>query len=191
MWPWEHLAVGYLAYSALARVRTGEPPGGPAALAVAVATQLPDLLDKPLAWTFGVYPGGYSVGHSIFVAVGLSTLAVAVSRRRGRPELGAAFAVGYLLHLPGDLLYLYVVNGYLTPAIVLWPAVPAIPGTAGGGLVARVVALLETQARSLAGGHLLGFVVFEAALLLAALAAWLRDGRPGMDTLRRRLTRTG
>ena len=191
MWPWEHLAVGYLAYSMLARARTGEPPGGAAALVVAVATQLPDLIDKPLAWTFGVFPGGYSVGHSIFVASGLSTLAVAVARRRGRPELGVAFAVGYLSHLPADLLFLYVVEGYLTPAIVVWPAVPAIAGTAGGGLVAHVVTFLEAYARSLAGGRLVGFALVEVALLVGALVAWLRDGRPGVGNIRRGLGGVG
>lgn len=191
MWPWEHLAVGYLAYSLLVRVRTGDPPDGPAALTVAVASQLPDLIDKPLAWTFGVYPGGYSVGHSIFVACGLSALAVAVSRRGGRPRLGAAFAVGYLAHLPADLAFLYVVNGYLTPAVVLWPAVPAVPGTAGGGVVARVVAFLQGYADLLESGRLAWFAVVEVALLAAALAVWLLDGRPGVAAVRRRVARVG
>lgn len=189
MWPWEHLAVGYLAYSLLSRTRTGDPPDGLPALTVAIATQLPDLIDKPLAWTFGIFPGGYSVGHSIFVAAGLSALAIAISGRRGRPALGVAFAVGYLSHLPGDLLYLYIVNGYLNPAIVLWPAVPAVPGSAASGLVARVVVFLQDYATSLTHGRLMWFTLFEVALLIAALVTWLRDGRPGVSDLRRQVAR--
>jgi hypothetical protein len=191
MWPWEHLAVGYLAYSLLARARTGDSPDGPAALTVAVATQLPDLIDKPLAWTVGVYPGGYSVGHSIFVAGGLSALAVAISRRRGRPELGVAFVVGYLTHLPGDLLYIYVTRGYLVPVIGLWPVVPAVPGTAGGGLFDHFFAFLDGYVALLASGRLLWFAVAEAVLLVVALGVWLYDGRPGVGYLRRRIARAG
>ena len=189
MWPWEHLAVGYLAYSLLWRAWTGDPPDGLSALTVAVATQLPDLIDKPLAWTFGIFPGGYSVGHSIFVATGLSALALAISGRRGRPALGVAFAVGYLSHLPGDLLYLYVVNGYLNPAVVLWPAVPAVPGSATSGLIAHFVTFLRAYVRSLARGRLVWLTLFEVALLVAALVVWLRDGRPGVSDLRRQVAR--
>lgn len=191
MWPWEHLAVGYLAYSLLSRAWTGRPPDGATALTVAFASQLPDLIDKPLAWTFGIFPGGYSVGHSIFVASGLSALAIVGSRRGGRPELGVAFAVGYLAHLPGDLLYLYVANGYLNPAVVLWPAVPAVPGTATSGLLAHFIEYLRAYVASIARGHLVWFTLLEVALLVAALLAWLRDGRPGIGGIRRRVARAG
>lgn len=185
MWPWEHLAVGYLFYSAYARVRTDGPPDGPSAVTVVIATQLPDLIDKPLAWTFGVYPGGYSIGHSVFVAILLSILVAFVSRRIGRPHLGAAFAIGYLSHLPGDLLYLYVTNGYLNPAIVLWPIVSPVGAPTGGGLLANFVTYVRGYAELVASGQFLGLVLLELSLLVAALVVWIFDGLPGVAGISR------
>jgi len=72
MWPWGHLAVGYVAFSVFVRFRLGRQPSGHAALALAVATQLPDLIDKPLAWQFGLLSSGISVAHSILVGVPLA-----------------------------------------------------------------------------------------------------------------------
>lgn len=57
MWPWGHVGAGYLVYTLLRR-HTGERPAGAAVLALAVGTQFPDLVDKPLGWTVGLLPGG-------------------------------------------------------------------------------------------------------------------------------------
>lgn len=190
MWPWEHLAVGYLAYSALTRLRTGEPPDGPSAAAIVVGTQLPDVIDKPLAWTFAVYPGGYAVGHSIVVAIALSALAVGISRRIDRPSLGWAFAVGYVSHLPADVFYVYVTSGYFLPGIVLWPLVPAIPNGTESGLLATATRFFRNYVEAVASGRLLGLFLLELGLLLAALGAWIYDGLPGTVGLRRRLALT-
>ena len=48
MWPWEHLAIGYLAYSLLGRLAWRRPPTVGTAITVAFGTQFPDLVDKPL-----------------------------------------------------------------------------------------------------------------------------------------------
>jgi hypothetical protein len=69
MWPWEHVVVGYLAYSAVSHAVAGRAPSGRAAIAVAFAALLPDLVDKPLAWGLGVLPSGRSFAHSLVVAV--------------------------------------------------------------------------------------------------------------------------
>ena len=60
MWPWGHLALGYLLHSPLARARFGRPPTDRATLLLVIGTQLPDLVDKPLAWWLGVLPAGRS-----------------------------------------------------------------------------------------------------------------------------------
>jgi hypothetical protein len=49
MWPWGHLAVGYLLSAGAAYLRDHSSPRGLAVVALAAGTQLPDLLDKPLA----------------------------------------------------------------------------------------------------------------------------------------------
>ena len=48
MWTWEHLAIGYLAYSLLSQLAWRRPPTVGAAITVAFGTQFPDLVDKPL-----------------------------------------------------------------------------------------------------------------------------------------------
>ncbi|PSQ17916.1 hypothetical protein BRC99_00275 [Halobacteriales archaeon QS_7_69_60] len=68
MLPWGHLAVGYLAYSLAVRGRTGGPPAGLATAALAVGTQFPDLIDKPLVAWVSLLPSGRSLGHSLLFA---------------------------------------------------------------------------------------------------------------------------
>ncbi len=192
MWPWEHLAVGFLGYVVVRRVwgRVGSLRGGPV-VALAVATQLPDLVDKPLAWSLGVLPSGTSLAHSLFVAVPASVVAVAASRRARRPAYGAAVAVGWLSHLAGDALYPVLLGGPPAVGALLWPVVPAPPGAGGGGLLAQArrlfglfVAFLGTPRGRL---YLLG----EAALLGLAGLVWLVEGAPGVGLLRRVLRRVG
>jgi hypothetical protein len=96
MWPWEHLAVGYLLYSASVRLRTGSGPGDGPALALALSTQFPDLVDKPLAWSLGVLPDGTTVAHSVFVAVPAVVVVAALERGRAGGRYAPAIGIGYL-----------------------------------------------------------------------------------------------
>jgi len=89
MWPWGHAAVGYLAYSLGYRASDRRLTGA-AVIALGVGTQFPDLIDKPLGWTFGVLPGGRTLAHSLLtvavVAVVLAIpLGVVSARRRREP----------------------------------------------------------------------------------------------------------
>ena len=102
MWPWGHLAFGYLLYSVLVRLRSWDSPDGQTVLLVLLGTQFPDIVDKPLAWTFHLFPSGRSLAHSLFAVAAVSALVGVYYQRRGRPQLGIEFAVGYLSHLIGD-----------------------------------------------------------------------------------------
>ncbi|AGB39760.1 metal-dependent hydrolase [Natronococcus occultus] len=124
MWPWEHAIMGYVAYSLFCHVYYRDSPGGLEAFAVVFASVLPDLIDKPLAWEYDVFEIGYALGHSIFFAVPLSIAVGALARSYGRPRAGLAFAVGYLLHLPADVVDGYVRDGHLSFWILLWPFQP-------------------------------------------------------------------
>lgn len=183
MWPWEHLAVGYLCYSTFVHLRTGNPPSGSAALVVVFATQFPDLVDKPLSWTFAIVPGGYSIGHSVFVAIPTSLIAFSIARRVGRPAIGAAFAIGYLSHLPGDLAYIYATNGYLATEIFLWPVAPLPSGSSGTGLTEHFVSFFRRYVATVSSGQLIGFVILEGVLGVISFGLWIFDGAPGVRTL--------
>lgn len=183
MWPWEHLAVGYLCYSLLTRAWTGSPPSWTGALALAVGTQFPDLIDKPLAWEFGVLPSGNTLAHSLFTALPLSVFILVLTKRLGALHLGAAFVVGYLLHLPGDVFYpvLYGKGPWID--FLLWPLVPAQAGQVPG-FIYEVQHLVERTVQYLSSSSGRLYLTLEAGLLASAFAVWYADGMPGVGVIR-------
>jgi len=185
MWPWEHLAVGYLCYAAYARRRWRVAPAADATFALALATQLPDLIDKPLAWGLGVLPSGRSLAHSLLVAAPLTALAVALAARFGRRRVGVAFALAYASHLAGDVAYPLLTDGALRAGFLLWPLVPAPADPSGGvALLAHVRALLGDFRAFLDTPLGVAYLLFEVGLLGWALARWVGDGAPGFGALR-------
>ena len=183
MWPWEHLAVGYVCYSLYCHVRHGRAPTGREALAVAFATQFPDLVDKTLAWGLHVLPSGQSLAHSLFVAVPLSLLVVVFAWRRGRSPLGVAFGVGYLSHLPGDVLWPYLTGGPLATSFLLWPLRSGPPADPSRGLLETVSYYVTNYAHEIASGELTGYVLLQLAFLSAVFLLWLFDGAPVLAEL--------
>jgi hypothetical protein len=186
MWPWEHLAVGYLAYSALSRLAWGEPPSTRGALVVGTAAVAPDLVDKPLAWRFGVLPSGKSLGHSLFTFGALTGAAAVLGARSGSSQRGTvAVAVGHGSHLVGDVLYPLLVSGDLRASFLLWPVVPASGGA--DSVLPHLRDLLGDFTAFLATPEGAAYLVAEVALLAAAFAVWVADGTPVLSALRRRL----
>jgi hypothetical protein len=178
MWPWEHLAVGYLLYSAYAHGRYGRPPAAGAVPAVVLASQLPDLIDKPLAWTLGILPAGYSLGHSVFFGGTLFVVGGLVLGRLGMTELWGAAMVGYWSHLLGDLLYPLARGGDVDASILLWPLVqrPVEPPT---GLIPEASRLFVDFVTFLGTPRGLGYLLLEMALVGGVVVLWVADGRPG------------
>ncbi|WP_135820846.1 metal-dependent hydrolase [Halostella litorea] len=173
MWPWGHLAAGYLLWTALVRERRFRPPTGAEAVLLAVGTQFPDLVDKPLAWSLGVLPNGRSLAHSMFVAAAVVAVAVALARRRDRPVLGVAFGVGYGVHLATDALPTLAAGRYADLAFLAWPLLPAVEYDTDPSFAAHFLGIEPTP-----------LFLFEIGLSAVALAVWVRDGTPGVDALR-------
>lgn len=187
MWPWEHLAVGYLVYAVGRRILRGRRPTEAAALTIALATQLPDLVDKPLAWTLHVLPSGTSLAHSVLFAVPLTIVVATLAARRGRSDVAVAFAVGYGTHLLGDIVYPALVGGALAPGKVLWPLVPVSAGPTDGLLV-TFESLLATFTAFLGTPQGRYYLAGELLLLGIAVAWWLYDGAPGVRSFVRPVT---
>lgn len=187
MWPWEHLAAAYLLYSWWSHARWRDAPTARAAVVVAVASQLPDLVDKPLGWWLGVLPGGRSLAHSLLTAAPAIALVGLVAWYLHANRAGVAFAIGYLSHLGGDVLYPLVTKGELRLGFLLWPLTSTDPGPVSspighlGELVAAFVAFLATPLGGL-------YLVADLALLATALVAWWYDDTPGLGWLRRAVT---
>jgi hypothetical protein len=179
MWPWEHLAVGYLAYSLLVRLVRGHPPRGRLTIAaLALGTQFPDLVDKPLAWFFHVLPSGTSLAHSVFVAVPLVTLLVGVTWWLGRPSVGAAFGTGYLLHLPADVLYVLFYGSDLNWRVLMWPLYTS--NSQQFGFFGNIVYYFGNYTSLVTSETAAAIVVFELVLVGGALLLWVLDGVPGV-----------
>jgi hypothetical protein len=185
VWPWEHLAVGYIAVSLAVRIG-GRRVDDEMVLAILLGSQLPDLIDKPLAWTLAVLPSGTTLAHSVFVAVPLSALVIGLGRRRGYGHVGLAFALAYLLHLPGDALYGTMTVGS-PPSVdaILWPLVPKSAGSDPAGLFSETLYYVGRYRAFLGQPEAVRYLLLESVLLLTALALWLRDRRPGSGLLGR------
>ncbi|WP_277555855.1 metal-dependent hydrolase [Halobaculum limi] len=126
MLPWTHAAFGYLLLLAVV-VLLGRRVSRVELLAVLVGTQLPDVIDKPLAWWFNAVPSGRSLAHSLLFVIPLSAVIVAIAWYRSHPEVGFAFTLGYLAHLIGDT---YVAIYYWRTeefSFLLWPILPPYP----------------------------------------------------------------
>jgi hypothetical protein len=87
--------------------------------------------------------------------------------------------VGYLLHLPADILYGPLTSGG-TPeyGALLWPLVPKAGGSATGDFVATVTYYLARYRTTVLSTEALVYLSLEVALLGGAVALWLADGHP-------------
>lgn len=167
MWPWEHLASGYVLYSALTHL-SGRTPGDYPTLALVLGTQFPDLVDKPLAWSLGLLPAGRSLAHSLITFVLLVGLLHAVCRHWGHDELSIAFGIGYLTHLLGDALAPALAGDYYYLGFLGWPLISAIDYGE------------ESFAANLPSIDALAFSTVEVALAALIVGLWLIDGSPGL-----------
>lgn len=183
MWPWGHLAVGYVAFSLFVRVGLGRRPSGRAAILLSIATQLPDLVDKPLAWQFGLLSDGTGAAHSLLVGVPVALALGVWLRIRERPELSGALAIGYGSHVLGDLLFATLFSRPPVLQSFLWPLYrPTTP--AKPGFVPKVWEHLLNSRALLEGSMGRTFFLLEAGLLLATLVLWVADGAPGLGAVR-------
>lgn len=178
MWPWGHVAVAYLLYSGYCRSSHDRPPLGAAAIVLVIASQVPDLIDKPLGWSLAVLPGGRTLAHSLFGTVAIVTIVALFAHRIDRMELAGAYAVGHGAHLLADLPIDLPLGNVDDAIYLLWP-------------------LLEPPEYRQVDGILAGFLRFDLGpyelvqigLFVIAIAVWYADGRPGLATARAMYTR--
>lgn len=176
MWPWEHFLVGYVAYSLGKRAIGAPPPGRPELLVLAVGTQFPDLIDKPLGWGTTILPSGVSLAHSYVVAVPLVALAVLLARRTDRPELGAAFGFGYLLHTPADVFARYLLSDEVILSAFVWPLVP-VAAMDTQPVFGRAADLFVSFVEILGTPTGLLYLAIEMTLFVSAVLLWWSDRR--------------
>jgi len=139
---------------------------------LAVGTQFPDLVDKPLAWYVGVLPTGRTLAHSALTAtVVIAALWVVLDTHR---TVTTAFSVGYVSHLFGDALRPALAGNYQSLAFLAWPVLPPVRYETEGSLFAKFATIDLTSA---AGS--------ELVFALVVLGLWYADGTPGLGLVKR------
>jgi hypothetical protein len=136
---------------------------------LAIGTQFPDLIDKPLAWSIGVLPTGRTLGHSLLVAVPIS---IAASRLLPTGQ-GAAFTIGYGSHLAADALWPVVEGQVGFLAFLLWPVLPSPTYEVAPSFGAHLTAFTWTSQSAT-----------EIVVCILAGVHWLSVGRPGLAAVR-------
>lgn len=182
MWPWGHLALAYLTYALYARLDSTRRQTAATLGALAVGSQFPDLVDKPLAWTFGVLPSGRSLAHSLLTIAVVLLVLYRVAAWYRRTEEVTAFGIGAVVHalsdlpptLPGSLL-----AGDLTQLqwarFLAWPLLPSPPYANDASFTQQFSTLSFDP-----------YVQFQFALLALAVLVWLAEGAPGFASVTRR-----
>lgn len=154
MWPWGHLAFGLLSYFVFLRLRGRQMVPPAVLLALALGTQFPDLVDKPLAWSFHLLPNGRSLAHSIFTFALLSTVLYWLGSRYGRTSEVSAFSFGYASHIVGDVFSPLMDGSLYYASFFLWPLVPAVDYGEEVAFVERFRGLELTPSIAIQGGLL-------------------------------------
>ncbi|GAB6860733.1 metal-dependent hydrolase [Haloplanus litoreus] len=189
MMPWGHLAIGYLVYTVVTRVRGHRAPDGAPTLVLAVATQLPDLVDKPLNWWFDVFDGR-GIGHSLLTVTAVCVLVAFVAHRYDRRELAGAFSLGLYSHLLADTWRSLLAGEFGQAAFLLWPLfpTPTYPKDSLFDHVDAWLAHLQTLQSSPATLLTGGFGI-QLVLVVVLFGIWALDGFPGVKTLWRLVSR--
>lgn len=183
MWPWDHLAFGYLLYLILGAPNPRSQRDDLTFIVLAIGTQLPDLIDKPLAWSVGLLPSGLSLGHSVAFLAILTPLAVSVSNRYGRPGLASALVTGVASHLIGDVLFALLIGSPRPYQFLFWPVIPTAPepsvgfGPAIGEVWSKYIRFISTSRGAV-------YLFLNLTFNVTVLAVWIVDGTPGMKAVR-------
>lgn len=181
MWPWEHVLFAYVFYSIYVHVRRQRRPSDAPVVALAFGSVLPDLIDKPLAWQFGVFKSGYALAHSVFVMVPVAAIVYLFARRRGHGSVGAAYGVGHLFHIAGDVLPVSLAHRTLDLTPMLWP-VAVSPRAADRERISfldGVYTLLTEYLAELATLDPTPVIALQIGSLVVGLILWASDGFPG------------
>jgi len=184
MWPWEHLAFGYLLYSGYLRIVHGHRIDDDEAIVLVVGTQFPDLVDKPLAWALGILPSGLSLAHSALFFIPVCILLFVASGRHPT----TAFCSGYSSHLLGDAIYPLATGEGLHTSFLLWPLVTRTPSDTRG-LAGNVLYYTDQFVVFLGTPRGRVYLLAELLLLLLVIGLWATDGFPGPAALWDRLRR--
>lgn len=166
---------------------------------VVVGTQLPDLIDKPLALVVdGAFASGRTVAHSLFFAIPVILILGVILRHRRGPTIPVVlFAVGYVSHPFLDasvfLLQGTLARDLVEVGFVLWPVELPADGIVqflerSPAMERAIEAKPRWTARHVPSGARLSRCIRVVELVLASVATilWLADNAPRVEAIRDR-----
>lgn len=186
MLPWAHLAVGYITYTVWTKTLDGRVPGDVATVALAVGTQFPDLVDKPLSWFAGVYDGR-AIGHSLLVTAVLCAVLIALVRRSDHVDLAGAFTIGVGTHLVADAAGPLTTGAVREAGFLLWPFVspPTYPKDSLLDHLGAWLVQLQLLTQGSPAALLESRFGLQLALFALLVLVWALDGFPGVGAVLR------
>jgi hypothetical protein len=160
--PLQHFVIAALPVTAYSLVRYRRLPTGYTLLILLVATQLPDIIDKPLAWTFAVLPSGRMLAHSIVISGPFLSTVCLVGIFLQRFEPAGLFALAYLSHLAGDFYsILWLGRSYYYFPNLFWPALSANPDPNPSFAAHSPPSLVSVGVTLIGFGLATGYVTFD------------------------------
>jgi len=144
--PIKHVLLAVVPVACYTLLRRRRIPSGAVVLTAVCAGLFADLIDKPLAWQFGLIPSGRMVAHSLVISVPLLVAVLLFTARTNHLQYGLVFAWGHLSHIATDFLSVLSrgTDSYWFPNL-FWPLLPANPDRTvgyGNNLPAFDLALL-------------------------------------------------
>lgn len=187
MWPWGHLALGYLCYAGYRGLWSWKTPSGWPVILLAFGTQFPDLIDKPLAYWLAILPEGRSLTHSLLIAVPLCLAIYLLARRYQQGELGMGFAIGWGSHLIGDAVNPVMKGSYHEVTFLVWPLLP-IPDYEASDFLFHaqklLVELINLNSQRLMSPGDEPFIL-QIWLSILVFVLWVAQGMPPAGMFRR------
>ncbi|MFC7019227.1 MULTISPECIES: metal-dependent hydrolase [Haloarcula] len=129
MYPHEHFLLAVVPVAMFSFLFLRKLPSGKTTLILLIASQFPDLIDKPLAFSLQVLPSGRMLAHSVVVSVPLLLALIILATRYGRTRDALVFVFGYMSHLVGDFYRVFTLGTeYHFYPNIFWPLLEANTG---------------------------------------------------------------
>lgn len=157
-----HALIGVSVVLAYGLIRYRELPSWQLLFVAMFASLLPDIVDKPLAWIFGVIPSGRMGLHSLPIAIPIVVAVLVVALHTDRLAHGVVFTWGYLAHIAADFRSVLTVGpDYYYYPNLFWPLLEANPDRSPSFGQHAPTITVDLVAEFAVIGLIVGYIVYD------------------------------